>query len=89
MTKYGKNTWALVLMVLAGIVAGSFIGYLCKDIPHLSLLNYGKEFAIGGSGNGTLEIDLGILIINFSLRMKITIASILGIVISVFIYRKL
>ncbi len=89
MARYGKNSWALVLMILSGIVAGGFIGHLCKDVPYLSLLNYGKEFTIGGSGNGTLRIDLGILILDFALTIKLTIASILGVIISVLVYKRL
>lgn len=89
MARYGKNSWALVLMILAGIVAGGFIGHLCKDVAYLSLLNYGKEFTIGGTGNGTLRIDLGILVLDFALTIKITIASILGVVISLLVYKRL
>ena len=85
----GKNTWALFLLVLSGIVIGGFLGYLFKDVPYLSFLNYGKEFAIGGSSSGTLRLDLGILVLNFGLTLKITIASIIGILISIIIYRKL
>lgn len=89
MARYGKNSWALGLLILAGIVAGGFIGYLCKDVPYLSVLNYSKEFTIAGSNNGTLQIDLGILVLDFALTIKISIASILGIIISVLIYRRL
>lgn len=89
MARYGKNSWALVLMILSGIVAGGFIGHLCKDLPYLSLLNYGKEFTVAGSGSGTLRIDIGILILEFALTIKLTIASILGVIISVLVYRRL
>ena len=81
-SRYGKNTWALLLMILVGIVAGGFIGYLVKDVPYLSLLNYGKEFTIGGSGNGTIHVDLGILIIDFAVTIKISVGSIIGVLIS-------
>jgi len=29
----GKNSWALLLIILAGVVLGGFIGYLAKDVP--------------------------------------------------------
>lgn len=89
MAKATKSTWALALMILAGIVIGSFIGYIVRDIPYLSLLNYGKCFSIGGSNDGTLRLDLGILILNFALTVKINIASIIGVIIAVIIYRKI
>ena len=89
MARYGKRSWVLLLMILAGIVVGSFIGYLCRDIPYLSLLNYGKDFAIGSSDGGTLRIDIGILVLDFALTIKLTIAGILGVLLSVLVYRRL
>lgn len=89
MAKATKSTWALVLMIMAGIVIGGFIGHIVRDVPYLSLLNYGKEFSIGGSNDGTLRLDLGILILNFALTVKINIASIIGVIIAVIIYRKI
>jgi hypothetical protein len=86
----GKNSWALFLLILAGIVLGGFIGYLAKDVSVLSWLNYGQDFGIGGAdGTGTVRLDLGIMVIHFGLRIKITIASILGVILAVFLYRRL
>ncbi|NMB43715.1 MAG: DUF4321 domain-containing protein, partial [Clostridiales bacterium] len=44
---------------------------------------------VAGSGSGTLRIDIGILILEFALTIKLTIASILGVIISVLVYRRL
>ena len=35
----GKNSWALFLLILAGIVVGGFLGYLARDVSWLSWLN--------------------------------------------------
>ena len=40
----GENNWALFLLVLAGIVIGSFIAQATAGISALSWLNYGKNF---------------------------------------------
>ena len=85
----GKNSWALLLLVLAGIVIGGFLGYLTRDISWLSWLKYGQEFGIGSSGNGYFTLNLGAMIITFGLSIKITIASIIGVIISILIYRRL
>lgn len=86
----GKNSWALFLLILAGIVLGGFIGFLTKDISYLSWLDYGQEFGLGGSkGNGIVRLNLGIMIISFGLTIKITIASIIGVIAAIIIYRKL
>lgn len=86
----GKNKWALFLLILLGLVLGSFIGYLLREVEFLSWLDYGIDFAIGGSDGGdTINIDLGALAVHFGIRLRITIASVLGAIASVFIYKKL
>ncbi|WFR54760.1 DUF4321 domain-containing protein [Anaerocolumna sp. AGMB13025] len=86
----GKNSWALFLLILAGVVVGGFIGYLAKDVSALTWLNYGQEFGIGGTNNsGIIRLNLGIMIISFGLSIKITIAGIIGVILAIIIYRKL
>lgn len=85
----GKNSWALLLLMLAGVVIGGFLGYLARDVSWLSWLNYGQEFSVGSSTSGYFSLNLGVIIITFGLSIKITIASIIGVIISIFIYRKL
>lgn len=80
-----KNNWALFLLLLAGIVLGGFIGELTTKIPGLSWLNYGQSFGI----SNPMVLNLGILVITFGLSIKITIASIIGVLIAIIIYRLL
>lgn len=75
----GKNNWACFLMILAGIVIGGFVGSLFPN----SFLNYGQSFGL----TSPVVLDLGIMILTFGLTIKITVASILGIVIGIIIYR--
>lgn len=90
MARSGKNTWALFLMILAGIVLGGFIGYLTKDVSFLSWLNYGQEFGIGNAeGANLIKLNLGILTVTFGVTIKITIAGIIGIFAAILIYRKM
>lgn len=87
---FGKNNWALFLILLTGIVLGSFLGFLTKDIKAFSWLNYGLDFAIGDAKNRNIvSLDLVVLVIHFGLRIKITIGSIIGVIASILIYRKL
>lgn len=79
----GKNNWGLFLLLLAGIVLGGFIGNLTAGVPGLGWLNYGQSFGL----QNPIVLDLGILIITFGLSIKITIASIIGILIAIIIYR--
>ena len=76
-----KNAWALFLLILAGIVLGGFIGVLAEGVPALSWLSYGQTFGV------EIVLNLGLVVITFGLTIKITIASIIGVIISIFIYR--
>lgn len=77
-----KNSWALFLMVLSGIVLGGFIGTLTAGIPALSWLDYGQVFGFAEP----VILNLGILVITFGLSIKISIASIVGIILAIIIY---
>ena len=79
----GKNNWALFLLILAGIVLGGFIGMLAEGVSALSWLGYGQSFGL----EEPVVLNLGILVISFGLSIKITIASIIGVVIAILIYR--
>ena len=78
-----KNVWILLIMLLAGIVLGGFMGQLANGISWLSWLNFGQSFGL----DSPLVINFGILVITLGLTIKITMASIIGIAIALIIYR--
>ncbi len=78
----GKNYWALTLLILAGIVLGSFIATLTAGIPGLGWLSYGQTFGF----ESPIVLNLGVMILTFGLTIKITIASIIGIIVAAIIY---
>ena len=78
-----KNSWVLLLMILSGIVLGGFIGEMAEGIPFLSWLNFGESFGL----KDPLVLNLGILVITFGLTFRITMASIIGVIIAVLAYR--
>ena len=78
-----KNGWGLLLMLLAGIVLGGFIGMLAQDIPGLKWLGYGQTFGL----QQPVVLDLGILVLTLGLSVNISIASIVGMILSIVIYR--
>lgn len=80
-----KSKWTLLLIILSGIVLGGFIGYLCRNVSWLSWLAYGQSFGL----ESPVILDLGIMILTFGIKISINIASILGIIIGIVIYRKL
>lgn len=78
-----KNSWALFLFILTGIVLGGFIGMLAEGVPALKWLGYGQSFGL----EDPVVLNLGILVLTFGLSIKITIASIVGVVLAIIIYR--
>ena len=78
-----KNPWILLVLMLAGIVLGGFLGTLTESIEGLNWLNYGQSFGL----DSPIVLNLGILVVTFALSIKITIASILGLLIAAIIYR--
>lgn len=83
--KNTKSTLALLLLLLAGVVLGGFIGQLVQDVSFLSWLNFGQSFGL----SSPLILDLGVLTLQFGLTIRFTIAGILGILLAFVAYRKL
>ena len=79
-----KNIWILLVFILSGLVIGGLLGELSKNIEWLWWLGYGQEFGL----TSPLVLDLSVIKLTFSFTVKISIASIIGIIIAIFIYRK-
>lgn len=81
-----KHTnWLLVFILLAGLVLGGFLGEVLGDYSALSWLNYGKEFGI--NPDSPLVLSFYVLRMSFGLMIKINIASILGVLLALLLYR--
>ena len=80
-----KNIWILMVFILSGLVIGGLIGEFTKDVDFLWCLSYGQSFGL----SAPIELDLNIVQISFGLMFKINVASILGMIIAVFIYKKI
>ncbi len=76
-----KGNLVLVLVILAGSIFGKIIGgALSKYVP---ILNYGESI-----GFGPTSIDLNILSFTLGFKASMTVAGIIGIIIAIFVYRK-
>lgn len=79
-----KSFWILLIFILCGLVIGGLLGNLASNVDFLWWLSYGETFGI----TAPLELDLSIVKIAFGLSIKINVASIIGMAIAIFIYRK-
>lgn len=79
-----KNVWILLLFILSGLVIGGLIGELSSRVDFLWWLSYGQSFGL----SSPIELDLNIVKITFGLMFKINVASILGLIIAIILYRK-
>ena len=73
-----------ILFVLAGLVIGGLIGNVASNVSWLSWLSYGEEFGL----MEPLILDLNVLTLTLGLTIKINIASIIGVIIALIVYRK-
>ena len=74
-----RVNWVLLLLILIGFVIGRFIGTYFDG----TFLNYGQTFGL----NNPIILDLGFIIFTFGLQIQITIASVLGVIISLLVYK--
>ncbi len=80
-----KNIWILLVFLLAGLVIGGLLGKLAASVPWLWWLSYEQQFGL----ETPFVLDLSVLKITFGLMVKINIASIIGMVLAIFIYKKI
>ena len=73
-----------ILFVLAGLVIGGLIGDVASNVSWLSWLSFGEEFGL----RDPIILDLNVLTVTFGLAIKINIASIIGVIIALVVYRK-
>lgn len=79
-----KNFWVLLIFLLSGLVIGGLIGELAGNVDWLWWLSFGEQFGL----DTPFVLNLSILKITFALSIKINIASIIGLAIAIFLYRK-
>lgn len=80
-----KNIWILILCLLAGLVIGGLLGDIAKNVDFLWWLSYGEEFGL----STPITLNLSVITITFGLMFKINVASIIGMIAAVFVYRKI
>lgn len=79
-----KNTWMAILFIFAGLVIGGLLGEVAARVDWLNWLSYGQTFGI----DNPFVLNMNVLTLTFAFALHINIASIIGMAISIFLYRK-
>ena len=79
-----KNIWILIIFILSGLVIGGLIGELATRVDWLWWLSYGQTFGL----SDPIVLDLSVVQITFALMFKISVSSIIGMLLAIIIYRK-
>ena len=80
-----KNIWILIIFILSGIVVGGLLGNLAGRVDFLWWLSYGETFGL----SEPITLDLQVIQLTFGLMFEINISSIIGMVLAIFIYKKI
>ena len=75
-----------ILLLLCGVVIGSFVAELTRGVEGLSWLSYGRSFGIWSPT--PLTLDLAVVKLTFGVSFHLSIAIILGLALSFYAWRK-
>ena len=74
-----------MVFLLSGLVIGGLLGEIASKVDWLWWLSYGESFGI----SSPIELNLSVITLSFGLMFRINIASIIGMALAIFIYRKI
>ena len=77
--------WLFLIFLFSGIIIGGLLGDFAKTVPYLEWLGYGKSFGL----TEPLVLDISVLKLSFSIMFELNIASVIGILAAVLVYRKM
>ena len=79
----GKNRLILIVLLIAGLVVGGLLGQVAAKVDFLWWLGYSQTFGL----STPIQLDLSVIQLTFAISFKISIASILGMLIGICIYK--
>lgn len=78
-----KKTFAFIFFLLAGLVIGGFLAYICEGRPYVGWLAWGRSVGIEN-----ISVDLYVVRFGFGLMIQATISQIITIPLSLIIFSK-
>ena len=80
-----KKFWIFLIFLFSGIILGGLLGELAANVSWLSWLAYGDTFGL----KEPFVLDISILQLTFSMMINLNVASIIGMIIAIIIYKKI
>lgn len=80
-----NSIWVLLLCMLCGLTVGYFIGDLCSQVEVLRWLNFAGDFGL----DQPIQLNLGVIWLSVQIKLHVTLAAILGLLLGIFLYKKL
>ncbi len=78
-----KRTFAFIFFMLAGIVLGAFLAYICDGKSYVGWLAWGKNI-----GFENVSVDLYVIKLSFGLMIRATISQIFTIAAALIVFSK-
>lgn len=78
-----KKTFSFIFFMLAAIVLGALIAYVCRDVPFLSWLAWGKTLGIND-----IAVDLYVIQFSLSLTVNFTVSQLITIPVGLLVHSK-
>ncbi|MFX3634911.1 MAG: DUF4321 domain-containing protein [Candidatus Pristimantibacillus sp.] len=78
-----KNGWILLLFIVLGLLAGALVAHWLEPVAGISFLTKAIEVSWSPA------VDLYVLSFDLSVHLAISMCSIIGVVIALWLYRKI
>ena len=78
-----KNGWILIVLLLSGLVVGGLLGQLAAQVDFLWWMGYSQTFGL----SAPLQLDLSVMQLTFAISFKISVSSIIGMIIGICVYK--
>lgn len=82
-----SGSLVFILFIVFGAVIGSVVSELARGSLYFDWLSFGQQFGI--STDAPFSMNLGVINLKFGLMFNITIATIISVITSIIVYRRL
>lgn len=78
-----KNGWILLLFVVLGLLAGALVANWLREVPGLTFLTRAIKL------NWSPAADLSVISYNLNLNINLSLLSVIGAIIAIWLYRRM